>query len=218
MLGAKAIFDKRLGTDGRSIALINHKETVDTLPLANATNLSMVLNGIGKVMDPENDVLVLFITTHGAKKILSVSFPRFSLNDISPTDLDEMLKASQIKNKVLIVSACYSGSFIPDLADKDTLIMTASDAENPSFGCSNERKWTYFGDALFNHALRTTRSLPEAFNAAKATIKTWETEQKLIASNPQMSVGSDIGKKLQAFVGNIEEVASVKSETPIEVE
>ena len=200
VLGGRAVFDERFGTRGRSIALINHQDTVATIALANATNLSVVLNGMGKAMNPKKDVLVLFITTHGSKELLSVSFSGFSLNQITPEKLSAAFEESGIKNRVLIISACYSGSFIPLLKNDDTLIMTAASADKTSFGCSNEREWTYFGDALFNHALRKTRSLPQAFDEARGLIKEWESKEGITPSEPQISIGTSISRVLEGLV------------------
>jgi hypothetical protein len=199
ILGAKAIFDERFGTQGRSIVLINSSDTATSIALASTTNLGLVLNGVGKAMRPEKDVLVLFITTHGSKELLSVSFPGFSLNQVTPETLSQALKESGIKNKVLIISACYSGSFIPSLKSDDTLIMTAASADKTSFGCSNEREWTYFGDALFNQALRKTRSFSQAFAEASKLIKEWETKEGLTPSEPQISTGSAIARVLEGL-------------------
>lgn len=200
LLGAQAIFDEHFGTRGRSISLVNHRDTAPTIALANATNLGAVLNGMGKAMNPKKDVLVLFITTHGSKELLSVSFPGFSFNQVTPENLSQAFKESGIKNKVLIISACYSGSFIPHLKSDDTLIMTAASADKTSFGCSNGREWTYFGDALFNHALRKTKSLPEAFEEARKLIKEWETKEGISPSEPQISMGTSISRVLEGLV------------------
>ena len=68
-----------------------------------------------------------------------------------------------------------------------------------SFGCSNENDWTYFGDAYFNHALRTTYSFVDAFNLAKPMIATREKKEEFDSSNPQIFVGNGIRDKLAAF-------------------
>ena len=73
----KALFDSRFGTRGHSAILINSYETLDTVPLASASNLKTALKAFGGVMDRDRDVLMLFITTHGAKGILSVTCPAF---------------------------------------------------------------------------------------------------------------------------------------------
>src|SRR5207302_6280342 len=104
--------------------------------------------------------------------------------------------AEGIKNRILIVSACYSGVFIKPLANDDTIILTAADESHPSFGCSNEREWTYFGDAFFNQNLRPGVDIEEAFRNAKATIAEWETREGLTPSNPRGYFGSALLSKL----------------------
>ena len=192
VLGAQAIFDQRFGTAHRSLVLINSLDTAPDTPLAANTNLDVVLSKLGKIMRPDKDVLVLFLTTHGSKGELMVSMPGIELNQITPEWLAGELDRSGIRNRVLIISACHAGSFIPALAGPNTLVMAAASAEKTSFGCSNEREWTYFGDALFNHALRSTRSLGDAFATANGLIKGWETDQKLTSSEPQLSTGGSI--------------------------
>ncbi len=206
VLAAQIMFDTRFNTKDRSLVLINNRKTIGTIPMANASNLGLALEGVGKKMDVEKDVLILFITTHGGTRQLSVRFSRFYPNNLSAQRLAKILKKSKIKHKVLIISACYSGSFIPALKDKNTLIMTASHAERSSFGCSNERDWTYFGDALINRALRSTRSLTHAFLQARAMIAKWEAKEGIEASEPQISVGELIGTKLDSLMTGLEDI------------
>jgi Peptidase C13 family len=211
---ARGIVDDRLGTRDRSLLLINHRDSVVDQPLANMTNLEAVLVGIGKMMDHDKDVLVLYLTSHGGPGAFSISFSGFGFNNLTPDRLVAMLAKSGIKNRVVILSACYSGSFVPALERPDTLVMTAASADKTSFGCSNEREWTYFGDALFNHALRETTSLPEAFQLAAKTVAGWEKTQGLVASEPQMFVGSDITKTLDRLQRRLSETAKPAATTP----
>ncbi len=212
---ARMHFDSRFGTKGRSLVMINHRDTVDDVPLANATNLDAVLGGLAGKMDLENDVLVLFLTSHGSKRRFSVSFDGFSLNDLTPPRLQEMLHRSGIKNRVLIISACFSGSFIPELANENTLIMTAAASDRTSFGCSNEREWTYFGDALFNRAFKNTFALDEAFDMAKGTVGRWEKHDNLTPSEPQLSVGSAIKPRLEALANEFRRAVAAPPGTEV---
>lgn len=199
VLGAKAVFDTQLGAKGHSLAMINSHETLTRYPLASVSNLDLALARMAKIMRPDKDVLALFVTSHGSAGLISVYLPGFPLNEIRPDTLVQALERSKITNRVIIISACYSGSFIPALKGDNTLVMTAASAETTSFGCSNEREWTYFGDALFNHALKETNSLPQAFAKARELIKTWETAQNLAASDPQISLGKNIEKVLESM-------------------
>lgn len=189
---ARTILDERMGTSGRSVVLANSPDTVETLPLASLSNLEQVLNSIGHKLDPAEDVLVLFLTSHGNRGLFAIRFGDLGLNDLTPDKLTELIARSGIRNRVVIVSACYSGSFIANLEAPRALVITAARSDRSSFGCSSERDWTYFGDAFINQALRKTRSFSEAFAMAKDLVAGWEKKEGLTPSEPQMSMGSDI--------------------------
>jgi len=100
---------------------------------------------------------------------------------------------------VVVVSACYSGSFVDALKDDGTLAIAASAADRNSFGCSNDADFTYFGKAYFDEALRHTYSFSEAFDIAKTAIAERERKESLRSSDPRMFVGESIGRALQRF-------------------
>ncbi len=110
------LFNERFGTRGRSVALINHQSTVGDVPLASAQNLDRVLRHLGRIMDRNRDTLFLFLTSHGVRALLAVEMPGIPLEPLSPRMLKTMLDRSGIRNSVIVVSACHSGSFIPALA------------------------------------------------------------------------------------------------------
>ncbi len=107
-----ALFDARFDTKGRSVALINNTETVERTPIASATNLKHVLAGVAARMNRDEDVLFLFLTSHGSPQSFAVEFSPLWLNSISPADLDRMLDEAGIKWRIVVVSACYSGGFV----------------------------------------------------------------------------------------------------------
>jgi hypothetical protein len=192
VLAVRQLFDERFGTRGRSVALINNASTLDQVPLASTANLERALQHLGKIMDPERDTLFLFLTSHGEKGLLAVAMPHFGLRHLTPGQLKGMLDRSGIKNSVIVISACHSGSFIPALAGPTTLVMAAARADRTSFGCEDRRRWTYFGDAYFNRALRQDTSFVRAFEQAKKLVHLWETAEKLTPSLPQIAGGEDL--------------------------
>ena len=179
VLAVRQLFDDRFGTKGRSISLINHPSTADDIPLADVGNLDGALQHIGRMMDRRRDTLFLFLTSHGEKGVLSVRMPGLALAQLRPEPLKKMLDRSGIHKRVIVVSSCHSGSFIPALADPNTLVITASHADRTSFGCEDRRQWTFFGDAYFNRALRQETSFRRAFERAKQLIAEWEAEDGL---------------------------------------
>ena len=80
--------------------------------------------------------------------------------------------------------------------------MTAADADNTSFGCSDDSKMTYFGKALFNEVLATESkvNLHDAFYKARDIVLEWEQEQELTPSNPQMIEQQDVVDFLQVML------------------
>ena len=151
-------------------------------------------------MSPEEDVLFLFLTSHGDKGgRFSLSFWPLRLNDLTAADLKAMLDDAGIRHRVIVVSACYSGGFIDALRDDDSLILTASAADRNSFGCGNEAEFTYFGKAYFDEALRTTDSFSEAFDRALPLIAEREKKDDYKPSEPQRYVGARIEQALAAW-------------------
>jgi hypothetical protein len=198
-LAVQELFDQRFDTAGRSLALVNHATTLNKVPLANLTNLDLVLQHLGRLIDRNRDVLFLFVTSHGEKGMIAVDMPGFSFNVLTPERLKSILDRSGIKNRVVVLSACHSGSFIPTLADANTLVITAAHADRTSFGCDDRRQWTYFGDAYFNQALRRETSFARAFDEAKRLIRLWERREKLPASQPQIAGGAAMRAVLAAI-------------------
>jgi hypothetical protein len=195
-----ALFAERFGTQGRSVKLVNNAATIRETPLATRTALQSTLKRVGSLMNPEQDVLFLFLTSHGDKDgRLSLSLWPFRLNDLTATDLKAMLDDAGIRNRVIVVSSCYSGAFLDALRDDDSMILTASAKDRNSFGCSNEADFTYFGKAYFDEALRTTDSFSEAFDRALPAIAEREKKDDYKPSEPQRHVGARIEQTLAAW-------------------
>jgi hypothetical protein len=188
-----------LPLDGRVIELVNNPDTAEAVPLASRQNFSTAVRAVARVMDREEDILLLFMTSHGSSDGLALSLRGAVYGDLSPTQVAEVLDREHIKNRLIIVSACYSGVFVKPLANEHTIILTAADESSTSFGCSNDRDWTYFGDALFNHGLDGSNTLEEAFARARSLIGEWETRDKLTPSNPQAQFGPALEQKLGAL-------------------
>ena len=195
--GVSRLFQERFGTGGKTIRLVNNRKTLGSSPVASVTSLRASLKRVAEVMDKDEDLLFLFLTSHGSQTH-SFSFDLWplQLQELEPTKLRALLDESGIRNRVIIVSACYSGGFVNSLKDENTLAISASAVDKSSFGCSNEAEWTYFGKAFFDEALRKTHSFVDAFESAKPVIAEWEKKEGYLASEPQMALGETIKPKL----------------------
>lgn len=208
---ARRLIEDRFDGQGRAVTLVNNRHTLTDKPIATVSNLTAALKRVGEVMNPEEDILFLFLTSHGLPSRLEVRFDPLELRPLYPTGLREALDAAGIRWRVIVISACYSGSFVGPLQDERTLIITAADSENTSFGCSNDAELTYFGRAFFGEHLKATYSFEEAYRRAADTIARWEKTKGYPASHPQLQVGSAIASKLKAYESRIKVTAAAAS-------
>lgn len=194
---AAKLFQQRFDAAGHTIRLVNNNKSLARAPIASTTSLKLALQRVAEVMDPDEDLLFLFLTSHGSEKHrFSLRLWPFRFHGLDPHRLRRLLDASGIKQRVVVVSACYSGGFIDALKQPDTLVMTAAAADKTSFGCGNENEWTYFGEAYFKDALAKTRSFVGAFDLARTAIAVREKQEGIEASQPQMALGSNMATRL----------------------
>ncbi len=192
------IFERDFGLSRHTVSLVNNPRTVWELPLANRHNLATTFDRLGDVMDRDQDVLVLFVTSHGNDNAsVTVEFDPLAPNDIYAGDIRSALDAAGIRWRIIVVSACFSGSFIDALKSPNTLVITAAAEDRSSFGCSHENEWTYFGQAYFAQALVETRSFIEAFERARAAVTEREEDANQEPSDPQISIGERIEEHLR---------------------
>ena len=119
---------------------------------------------------------------------------------MTPDDVRHLLNEARAQHRVVIVSACYSGVFVKPLANDNTIVLTAADAKNTSFGCADGREWTYFGDAFFNQSLKPGRDFKAALTEARGLIAGWEKRDKFTPSNPQGHFGAALVEKLAPLI------------------
>lgn len=193
----RALFDTRFDTAGRSLVLINSDDSALSQPIATRTSISRALKAIAARMDLEQDVLFLFMTSHGSEDHqIELNYWPLELSGVTPEWLRTALDESGIRRRVIVLSACYSGGFIPVLQTPDTLVITAADDRHTSFGCTDDAELTYFGRAFFDESLRRESSLWAAFDRARETIREREEEQGYEASSPQWAIGAGMEKDL----------------------
>jgi hypothetical protein len=197
---AEQILSQHLGAQGRSILLTaGNGGGARNHPAATPDNLAAAIGQVGSMINPTEDLVVIFITTHGAHDGSAVLRENNRLSAaLHPVNLRDMLNNAGIYNRVVIISACFSGAFIAPLMDDNTIVITAAAADRSSFGCAPEREWTYFGDAYFNHALNSGANMIDAFDQAKSLVEQWEKAQNLSPpSNPQRFVGGHAAQMLR---------------------
>ncbi|MEO5939113.1 MAG: C13 family peptidase [Sphingomonas sp.] len=191
---AGKVLSRRYGAVGHTIVLAGTDgDGPSTLPNGSPRNLAVALARVAELMDRKQDVLVLYTAGHGAKVGLAYHDADDGFGIIPPARMARMFEELGIKNRLLILSACFSGIFVPSLSSDTTALFTAASADRTSFGCQSDRDWTFYGDAMINNALRQPVPLAKAGENAQTLIAKWEgMNSDITPSQPQVAIGSKV--------------------------
>lgn len=197
-IAAASVIAAHFGHRGQVVVLAN-------TPIRSAAHINDVrtaIAGLASAIDIDNDVVVIFLTSHGnddGVAVATVDNNRVTM--MSPSQLNGMLDANRIRNKIIIVSACYSGVFSDTIANDHTLVITAADSRHSSFGCEDDNKgdYTWFGQALFGDSLRPGVTLADAFDHARSEVTQREASEHFENSNPQMRGGKAVLERLRGL-------------------
>ncbi|MDB5439150.1 MAG: peptidase [Caulobacteraceae bacterium] len=142
-----------------------------------------------------------YYTSHGAQDAGAI-WAATPITVIDPGLLNQVLDiACGSRPTVVVVSACFSGFYVPFLAAPNRMIMTAARADRTSFGCGATDKYPYFDDCFIS-SLKTAHDFVALGSAVQACVATKEKalqaagDSNILPSEPQISIGADIAKTL----------------------
>ena len=209
---AGKVLGRRYNAVGHTIVLAGTDGSgPSALPNGSPRNLTVALARVAELMDKKQDVLVLYTAGHGAKVGLAYHDGDDGFGIIPPARLARVFDELGIKNRLLILSACFSGIFVPTLSSDTTALFTAASAERTSFGCQSDKDWTFYGDAMINHALREPVPLARAGEDARALVAQWEAlgaNMGIVPSQPQIAIGSKVDNWLKPLEARMPKTAT----------
>jgi len=194
---AGRVLARRFDAAGRTIVLADDEGGKKAHAAGSPHHLDLALARVAEIMDRKEDVLVLYSTSHGrpAQGLIYQLDGRI-LGLVPPHRLAQRLASLGVRNRLAILQACYSGQFVPVLADDNSIVITAASADRSSFGCTPGNDWTFFGHAFVNRAMRKPGPLSDQFAEAAASIAEWESRAGFTPSNPQISIGKSAARWL----------------------
>ncbi|MBE9610154.1 C13 family peptidase [Chitinilyticum piscinae] len=196
-----SLISEKYGSQAHTLWLANSPQAPEGVPMASLTSIDAAIRRMAAQMNRDEDALLLYLTSHGSAAPghqLLLSYPGVELEQLDPRWLRRTLDEVGVRWRIIIVSACYSGGYLAPLASPETLVMTAADARNTSFGCADENEFTDFGQALYA-GLAKSPGWREAFASAASTVRERERQQGLTPSNPQWQSGAAIAPKLAGW-------------------
>ncbi|MFN4102102.1 MAG: C13 family peptidase, partial [Pararhodobacter sp.] len=93
---------------------------------------------------------------------------------------------------VVIVSACYSGVFVPVLAAPNRMILTAARADRVSFGCTADAQYPYFDGCVLSSLPGAEDFVHLASQTRRCVAAREKAERLTPPSEPMTRIGADV--------------------------
>jgi len=138
---------------------------------------------------------LVYITSHGAPEGVVVD------DDLLPPSLLAAMidEACPARPSIVVVSACFSGVFVPPLRKDDRMILTAARPDRTSFGCGEDDKYPYFDDCFLSSAAKA-RDFAALGRAVQACVARRERETGAEPpSEPQLWIGPGLRPLLPLY-------------------
>ena len=159
------------------------------------TDAAAVLDTLRGLSAKASGGCLVYFTSHGSPEGIVVGNAL-----VAPLMMRMILdKACGERPSVVILSACFSGVFVPALKKDDRMILTAARRDRSSFGCSESDKYPYF-DACMLQVLPAAPDFPSLGPRVQACVARREREEGARpASQPQVWVGKRFRAEAPAF-------------------
>lgn len=138
---------------------------------------------------------LIYFSSHGAPQGVVVDE-----QILAPAVLAEILdRTCKSRPTVVVVSACFSGVFIPDLARPNRMVLTAARPDRTSFGCGEDNVYPFFDDC-FLQTMRGARDFQGVGKAVQACVAAREIKEGMQPpSEPQLFIGPELRPMLPLY-------------------
>src|SRR5438132_9159285 len=197
---AEPVFDNATRELGQRLAAAGVSASNIHRLSANAAELSpdvepaqakVLLRRIAELPARTGDRCLVFLTSHGERG--SGLWLARSNRALTPDELARALsRGCAAVPTVVIVSACYSGSFATGkMASSNRIVLTAARQDRPSFGCQPHRTYNFFDECLLG-VLPQAPTWHSVSDGADRCVRRMEHALGLQPSEPQAYFGGTV--------------------------
>ncbi|ODT87658.1 C13 family peptidase [Phenylobacterium sp. SCN 70-31] len=138
---------------------------------------------------------LFYLTSHGLPQGAQVD-----QGILRPAMLASMLdQTCGDRPTVVVISACFSGVYVPALAKPNRMVLTAARPDRTSFGCGQDNKYPFFDDCFLS-SMPNTRDFSGLAGAVKECVRMREAAEKMTPpSEPQIWVGPQLRPMLPLY-------------------
>lgn len=179
---------ERLGVDPANLEQFSVRPEQYRNPDLQESDSHTIATALWDLSDRTSAGCLVYMSSHGSPDGLV-------LGDgiLRPTELKAMLDNSCAgRPTVVILSACFSGVFVPALEGPNRFVLTAARADRTSFGCGDNDRYPFFDDCVLSSLPRST-DFPSLAKDVETCVSRKEQEAHLFPpSDPQLSVGAKV--------------------------
>lgn len=174
----------------------------DTRPLK--SDPKAIYEALNEVAGRATGGCLVYFSSHGAPQGVVVD-----QNLLAPALLGAILdRTCANRPTIVVISACFSGVFIPELARPNRMILTAARPDRTSFGCGESDKYPYFDDCFLQSA-GAAHDFPELATLAQACVAARELKEGMQPpSEPQVWIGAALRPMLPLYTFELHTAAS----------
>lgn len=165
----------------------------DTLP--EKTEPRGIMNALIDLAGRAGGGCLFYLTSHGVPQ-----GAQLDQGLLRPGMLAHMLdQACGRRPTVVVISACFSGVFVPTLAKPNRMVLTAARPDRTSFGCGQDNKYPYFDDCFLS-SMAGARDFPALAASTRECVRLREIAEKMRPpSEPQVWVGAELRPMLPLY-------------------
>jgi hypothetical protein len=154
-------------------------------PRPERTDLNLIYEDLKALTARTSGGCLFYLSSHGA--------PGGAIVDdriLMPGVLDTMLERTcGARPTIVVISACFSGVYVPTLARNTRMILTAARPDRTSFGCGEEDRYPYFDDC-FLQSMKSAHDFPSVGREAQACV-----------ARKERATGAEPPSEPQLFIG-----------------
>jgi hypothetical protein len=138
-----------------------------------------IVTGLAAVTARAKAGCMLYLTSHGTPEGIVIGE-----RVVDPAPIAAMVNQyCGDRPTAIIVSACFSGAFVPLLQGPNRIVFTAARADRTSFGCGELDQYTFFDTCVLSQ-IGKVGSFPALADKVKACVTARETAMHIGTANP----------------------------------
>jgi len=185
----------RIGFNESNILQFTSKPAGDPETNSQQAETETIYAGFTRLAHQTSGGCLLYFTSHGVPQGILVGNQLMTPRAFSQLVND----ACSDKMTVAIVSACYSGVFVPALRADTRMIFTAARPDRSSFGCGEANEYTFFDQCVLESLPMSPHFPALAYKTQDCVALREKVEGAMPPSEPQLYIGGAIEAALQAY-------------------